>query len=120
MKNALAMPAPSMPMPKGKGKLNAKKVEDDDNRGEVKRIVIEFTENGFNTCVSFEPDHIDPKFDRYNQLPEDEEMSYGSKEIEDGLVYVGDLVKKHLGYEKTEEKPTAGKKAAAPTEAEAE
>ena len=108
MKNALAVSAPSLP--KGKGK---KKVEDDDNRGELTRLVIEFTENGFDTCVSFEPAEIDPKFDRYNQLPEDEEFSWGDKQTDEGLTYVSELVKKHLGYEASDDKP-AGKKAAEP------
>lgn len=117
MRNALAISAASIPLPQSKGK--SKKVEDDDNRGESTRLVIEFTENGFNTCVSFEPETIDPKLDRYSQTPEDEEMSFGGKSaLDEGVPYITAMIQKHLGYEAAEDKG-AGKAKSAPT-AEAE
>jgi hypothetical protein len=77
MNNALStssmpmqMPAPKAP--KGKAKPAG------DNRGELNRISIEPTENGFEVSCSFDPLKVNPKFDRYSQCPEDEKMSFES------------------------------------------
>ena len=110
MKNALAIPAPSMP----KGKMKPRPKEDTENRGELERLVIEPAENGFSVRAEFEPESIDPKFDRYNQMPEPEEMVFES--VETALAYITTMMKGQADYEATEDVKPAGKKskAAAP------
>lgn len=74
MNNALTMPTPAAPKAKSKSKDS-----DSDNRGELSCIRIEPAENGWSVCCSYDPEKIDPKYDRYSQMPEEEEMVFESE-----------------------------------------
>lgn len=97
MKNALAIaPTEAMPrMPKGKKKSG------DDNRGAVDEISIRPADNGGATVrCSFEPKHVDPKRDRWSQMPEPEECVFES--IEKALEHVNKLFKGEMPKGKAE------------------
>ena len=47
-----------------------------DNRGKLCDINIRCTKNGFVVTASYEPKSIDPKVDRFNQMPDDEHMVF--------------------------------------------
>lgn len=96
--------------------------EDTENRGECCCISIDFTENGFATRASFDPEKIDPKKDRYSQMPEDEKFTFGSgavptkTEADNVLSYIKELLYAHVGEEVAEgdgkgkkKMPTGGK-----------
>jgi hypothetical protein len=108
MKNALTISPAEVQMP-SKAKRPA---SDTVNRGETNRISIEFTENGFSVVTSFDPEKIDPKLERWNQMPDDEKMSFNDCEAAEA--YICGLMKEHMDYEasegKGEKKPAAGKK----------
>ena len=106
--NALAMPAPI------EKAVSKRPKEDTENRGELNRVEIEVTENGFVTRCSFDPEKINPKLDRYSQMPEDEKMSFETPET--ALAYVGKLLKGQSDYEEQEGKGDGKKKK--PTEKE--
>ena len=107
MKNALAIQLPSPSKAK-------RPPEDTENRGELERLVIEPAENGFSVRAEFEPDKIDPKFDRFSQEPEPEEMVFES--VDTALAYVAKMMKGQAADEASEGKKPAGKKKAAPPE----
>ena len=128
MNNALTMssPAPSS---------SRRPKEDTENRGECNCIGIDFTENGFATRASFDPEKIDPKKDRYSQMPEDEKFTFGSgavptkTEADNVLAYIKELLYKHVGEEVGEgdggkggkkKVPAGGKMADAEEESEGE
>jgi hypothetical protein len=106
MNNALAQSAPSPSSKRSKPK------GDDENRGEISRISVNFTENGCGTCVSFDPDKIDPKQDRYSQMPEDEDLSWN--DLAKAKAYVNKMMDQHKGWEDSE--APADKKAPAKKE----
>jgi hypothetical protein len=120
MKNALAISASSIPMPKSKGK--ARPAEDTWNRGELNHIGIDITENGCDIICSFDPKEIDPKFDRYNQRPEDEKMSYGGDDpaaaVDQALAYIKKMMLAQVNYEAEEDKGAKGGKKAKPAAGE--
>ncbi len=83
MKNALAIP-PTQAMPK----MSKSKKSNGDNRGAVDEISIRPADNGGATVrCSFEPKHVDPKRNRWDQMPEPEECVFES--IEKALEHVG-------------------------------
>ena len=99
MSNALSAPAssylpkPSTAAPKAKKKDAAA----GDNRGELSCIRIEFTENGSEVISSYEPLKINPKMDRYSQMPEDKKMSFEGTEA--AKAYVNTLMDGAAGSE---------------------
>lgn len=100
MTNAFNMPAPASAGPRAP---RAKKKEDDDNRGEASGLRIRFVENGFETSCSFEPKKINPKLDRYSQMPEDEEMVFEGKDgLERGIDYVTGMLRTAYAAEESE------------------
>lgn len=100
MNNALAMQsAPSAP-PARRTTTDS----DDKNRGEVSRLAIELADNGgIMVRASFEPKKINPKFDRYSQLPEDEEMAFET--VDRALAYIRKMLVSGSEEEKTEARP---------------
>ncbi len=90
--------------------------EDTENRGECCCISIEFTENGFATRASFDPEKIDPKMDRFSQMPEDEKFTFGSgsvptkQEADNVLAYLKELLYAHCGEEMAEMKKDGKRK----------
>jgi len=79
--------------------------EDTENRGECNCIGIEFTENGFAVRSSFDPKHIDPKKDRYSQMPQDEKFNFGEGRVpskaaaDNALAYIKELMYAHANEE---------------------
>ena len=139
MNNALAVMPVDIPTPKKMpGKPIAKKkaapggkrpVEDTENRGEVRDLRIEFTENGFNTCASFYPEDS-PNPDKGVPYPENEELSFGSgdspsqADVDATLAYVKKLLMEHCDEEASEanggKKKGSGEGVAAGADAEEE
>lgn len=99
MKNALAMEPTSVPMPKMRGRKSA----DANNRGELECIQIDVAENGFEIVCRFEPKNVDPKIDRYNQMPEPEKKVFES--TDSALAYLKGMMNGQTNYEAEEEKP---------------
>lgn len=101
--NALSMPAPVenvIPKTSKAAKPATSAPKADKNRGEVSSIRIEPAENGFSVETCFEPKAIDPKIDRYNQMPESEQMVFETPES--ALAYVGKMLKGQADAEAAE------------------
>lgn len=78
MKNALSISPADVP---SKGRSAKRPKEDSANRGELNGINIELTENGCIVRCSFDPETVDPKRPRYEQMmPEDEKYSFDDRE----------------------------------------
>ena len=98
MRNALTVATPAMPK---------RPAEDTENRGELERLVVEPAENGFTVHCEFEPEKVDPKLDRYNQMPEPEEMVFES--IDTALAYISTMLKGQADSEANEDKKKPAK-----------
>ena len=96
MKNALSISPASVPAPK---KLK-RPSDDTGNRGELDSINVEMTENGCIVRCSFEPKDIDPKQDRFSQMPEDEKYSFD--DVDKAGAYVIGMMKGQMDYEAKE------------------
>jgi hypothetical protein len=110
MKNALAMDAPSV-------MRTASKKEAEANQGDLNCVRIEVTDNGFTTYCSYDPKTLDPKKDRWSQMPDDEKLSWGDgseitvASIDKMLAYIrGELME--LASDAAEEKKGKKEKAA--------
>ena len=94
MKNALAVALPSP-------KKMKRPAADTDNRGELNNINVEMTENGCIVRCSFDPDKIDPKMDRYSQMPEDEKYSFD--DIGKASEYIKGMMTDQMDHESGED-----------------
>lgn len=110
MNNALAVSPADIPMRRRPSK------EDTRNRGELNSITIEMTENGCIVRCCFDPKDLDPKKDRWSQMPEDEKYSFD--DVDKAAEYVKAMMHGQMEYEDGEE--GGGKKRKAPAGAKKE
>lgn len=96
--NALSAPMQTSAISAAAPKAPAKKSKDaGDNRGELRHISVDPTENGFEVVCSYEPKKVNPKMDRWAQMPEDVQMSFES--TPSAVAYVTKMMNQASGAE---------------------